>query len=121
MKREITETIYNMALSRIEELLPVVTDETSVDDPKSVELCLMADIVEEYEKIHFPIAKPDFKEVIKLRLEEENMQKKIFAERIGVSPSRVSEYLSGKAEPTLKVASAICRTLNIRADVALSL
>lgn len=121
MERKITESIYNMALSRIEELLPMVTEKTSVDDPKSVELCFMSDIVEEYEKLHFPISKPDFKEVIKLRLEEENIQKKVFAEQIGVSPSRVSEYLSGKAEPTLKVAGAICRTLNIKADIALNL
>lgn len=121
MKTEITESLYNMALARIEELLPLVTEETPAEDAKSVELCLMSDIVEEYEKKHFPIAKPDFKEVIKMRLEEENMQKKTLAERIGVSPSRVSEYLSGKAEPTLKVASAICRTLNIKADIALSL
>ena len=121
MKREITENLYNMALARIEELLPMVTEETPTDDVKSVELCLMSDIVEEYEKTYFPIAKPDFKEVIKMRLEEENMHKKTLAERIGVSPSRVSEYLSGKSEPTLKIASAICRTLNIKAEIALSL
>lgn len=121
MKREITENIYNMALARIEELLPIVTDETPTNDVRSVELCLMSDIVEEYEKTYFPIAKPDFKEVIKLRLEENNMQKKTLAQKIGVSPSRVSEYLSGKSEPTLKVAGAICKTLNINADIALSL
>lgn len=121
MKTEITEAIYNMALGRIEVLLPLVTDETSLNDPASVELVLMSDIVEEYEKLHFPISKPAFSDVIKLRLEEENMKKQELASRIGVSPSRVSEYISGKAEPTLKITRLICQTLNIRADVALGL
>lgn len=121
MKKEINENIYNMALARIEELLPLVSDETSTNHPNSVELCLMSDIVEEYEKIHFPISKPAFNEVIKLRLEEENMKKQELAKSVGVSPSRISEYISGKAEPTLKTARSICQTLNIKAEVALGL
>jgi len=32
---------------------------------------------------------------------------------LGVSPSRVSEYLSGKSEPTLKVARDLNKKLNI--------
>jgi HTH-type transcriptional regulator/antitoxin HigA len=38
---------------------------------------------------------------------------------IGVSPSRVSEYLSGKAEPTLTAAREISRKLNIDANIIL--
>ena len=35
------------------------------------------------------------------------------AELIGVSASRVSEYLSGKSEPTLKIAREISSKLDI--------
>lgn len=121
MKTEITEALYNTALYRIEELLPLVSDETSTTSPSSVELCLMSDIVEEYETLHFPISKPAFNDVIKLRLDEENMKKQELARKIGVSPSRISEYISGKSEPTLRIARLICQTLNIKADVALGL
>ena len=38
---------------------------------------------------------------------------------IGVSPSRVSEYLSGKSEPPLKVAREISKKLNISPSVVL--
>ncbi len=55
---EITKGQYEFAEQRIEELLPLVNDDTPLDDPKCVELTLMSDIVEEYEKIHYPIAKP---------------------------------------------------------------
>jgi HTH-type transcriptional regulator/antitoxin HigA len=41
------------------------------------------------------------------------------AEMIGVSPSRVSEYLNGKSEPSVSVARNICRKLNISASVVL--
>ena len=121
MKTELTKDLYDMALVRIEVLLPLVSDETPLSDPNSVELCLMSDIVEESEKIHFPISKPLFHEVIKLRLEEENMKKMDLAQKIGVSPSRISEYISGKSEPTLKIARLICQALKINGNVALGL
>ncbi|MBR1774937.1 MAG: helix-turn-helix transcriptional regulator [Bacteroidales bacterium] len=38
---------------------------------------------------------------------------------LGVSPSRVSEYLSGKSEPTLKIGREMSKKLNIDADVVL--
>ena len=41
------------------------------------------------------------------------------SELLGVSPSRVSEYLTGKSEPTLPVARNMCKKLNIDASVIL--
>ena len=43
------------------------------------------------------------------------------AEKLGVSPSRISEYLTGKSEPTLKIARTIHRELNIDADLILGI
>lgn len=39
------------------------------------------------------------------------------SERLNVSPSRISEYLSGKCESTLKVAREISMKLNIDANI----
>lgn len=55
---EITKQQYEYALNRIEELLSLVTDETPASDKNAVELTIVSDVVEAYEKIHFPIAKP---------------------------------------------------------------
>lgn len=52
--KEITEVLYKMAEARIEQLLPLVNDDTPFDDPNSVELELMSDIVEQYEAEHYP-------------------------------------------------------------------
>ncbi len=49
---------YEDALNRIEELLPIVTDATPANDKNAIELSMVSDIVEAYEKIHYPIAKP---------------------------------------------------------------
>ena len=48
-----------------------------------------------------------------MRLEQESMSQRTFATKIGVSPSRVIEYLTGKSEPTLKIARNISKILNI--------
>lgn len=53
---EITKHQYEYALNRIEELLPLVTEDTLVTDPHSIEFEVVSDIVEAYEKTHFPIA-----------------------------------------------------------------
>lgn len=41
------------------------------------------------------------------------MSQKQLASKIGVSPSRISDYVSGRAEPTLKIARQLCMTLGI--------
>ena len=54
----ITKEQYEFALNRIEDLLLLVTDDTPANDRNAIELTLMSDIVESYEKKHFPIGKP---------------------------------------------------------------
>ena len=55
---EISKKQYEYSLQRIEELLPLVTDETPLNDKNAVELTIVSDVVEAYEKIHYPIEKP---------------------------------------------------------------
>lgn len=110
---KITKEQYEFALGRIEELLPLVTDETPTTDSNAVELSVMSDIVISYEKEHFPIEKPSVGELITLSLDEKRMTQRELAALIGVSPSRISDYVSGRSEPTLKVARSLCHALNI--------
>lgn len=121
MERTIDETVYKTALERIEELLPMVTDETPVYDRRAIELKIMSDIVIEYEEKYFPIDRPSLVDVVKMRLEEESISQREFAKKIGVSPSRVSEYLNGKSEPTLKIARNISKILHIEPSIILGI
>ena len=110
---KITKYQYEFALARIEELLPLVDDNTPANDTNAVELSVVSDIVIAYEKEHYPIAKPAISELIKLSLKEKRMTQKQLAYEIGVSPSRINDYISGRSEPTLKKAGLLCQTLNI--------
>ena len=110
---KITKEQYKFALARIEELLPIVDDNTPANDRNAIELTMMSDVVIDYEKEHFPISKPTVAQVIQLSLEEKQMSQKQLAAEIGVSTSRISDYVSGRAEPTLKIARLLCTTLGI--------
>lgn len=114
-----TEKEYNVVMERIEELLAIVDNETSIDNKDSIELELLSNLVEEYEDEHYPIGTPSLAEIIKLRMFEMNLTQKGLAELIGISPSRISEILSGKIEPTYQVARSISKNLNIDASIVL--
>lgn len=120
MNNRITKEKYEFAQNRIEELLPLVHDDTPVNDPKAVELALMSDVVIAYEKEHYPIEKPTLADILELAIEEKGIGKSELARQIGVSPSRVSDYLSGRSLPTLPIAALISRVLNISPEAILS-
>ena len=80
---------------------------------------LISDLVADYEEEHFPIESPFLADVIKLRMYEMGLIQTKLSEILNVSPSRGSEYISGKCEPTLKVAREISRKLNIDANIVL--
>ena len=89
---KITKEQYEFALARIEELLPMVDDNTPANDRNAVELTMMSDVVIDYEKEHYPIGKPTVAQLIQLSLDEKKMSQKQLATEIGVSPSRISAY-----------------------------
>lgn len=111
--RKITEEQYRFAQSRVEALLPLVDDNTPLSDSKAVELVMMSDIVIDYEQEHFPIEKPSVAELISDGLKDSKITQKQLAEELGVSTTRVNDFVSGKSEPNLRIAGHICRFLHI--------
>lgn len=119
--RKISEDQYKFALERVEALLPQVDDSTPLNDPKAVELMMMSDIVIDYEKKHYPIEKPTVAELIANGLRENNITQKQLAIELGLSTTRINDFVSGKSEPSLRIAGRICRRLNIRPAAMLML
>ena len=111
---------YQKSLDRVDELLQVVGNDTLQDDKNFIELDLLSDLVAEYEEKYQPVAKPSLSAVIRLRMAEMEITQKGLAEILGVSPSRVSEYLNGKSEPTLKVARLLHQKLQIDPEIILA-
>lgn len=114
-----TEKQYKVVCGRVEELLKVVNNNTPLDDKNFIELELLSNLAADYSEEHFALGEPTLIDVLKLRMFEMGLNQKSLAKLIGVSPSRISEYLSGKCEPTLKVAREISRKLNIDASIVL--
>ena len=52
---KITKAQYEFALARIEELLPLVDDNTPSNDRNAFELTMMSDVVIDYEKENYPM------------------------------------------------------------------
>lgn len=113
------ENQYNWAVSRVEELLPLVNDNTPETDPNYIELVLLSNLVADYSDEHYSVGEPTLADVIKLRMYEMGLTQAGLAKLIGVSPSRICDFLSGKSEPTLKVGRTISRELNIAPSIVL--
>lgn len=53
-----TREEYEWAMARVEELLPLVDDDTPKDDPNSIELEKLSNLVADYSDKHFAIGEP---------------------------------------------------------------
>jgi HTH-type transcriptional regulator/antitoxin HigA len=110
---------YNWAVNRVEELLSVTNEESVSYGNRNIELELLSSLVSDYSEENFNIGRPTLAEAMKLRMAQMNLTQGGLAKLIGVSPSRVSEYLTGKCEPTLKIGREICSKLNISPEIVL--
>lgn len=113
------EIEYKSIIERIEELLKLVGNETPMTDRRMIELNLLSDMLADYEEIYYPIETPTLTEMIRLRMAEMKLSQKALADLLGVSPPRISEYMTGKSEPTLKVARLMHQKLDIDAEILL--
>ena len=105
------EMQYQVTLKRVEELMLTLPEDTPADDPRMV--------VADYDEEHYPIGKPSLIEVIKLRMYEMGLTQVALSKLLGINSSRISEYLSGKKEPTLVQARVISQKLNIDPAIVL--
>jgi HTH-type transcriptional regulator/antitoxin HigA len=113
------EQQYRWALSRVEEILPLVKDDTPLSDPNSIELELLSGLVADYSDEHYSIGEPTLVDMLKLRMYEMGLTQVALSKLLGIAPSRISEYLSGKKEPTLRQARIISTKLNIDPSIVL--
>ena len=115
------EKQYEWAVARVEQLLPLVNDDTPETDSNYIEMVLLSNLVADYSEEHYSLGNPSLTDVIKLRMYEMGLTQAALAKLIGVSPSRICDFLSGKSEPTIKVGREISRKLNIDPAIVLGL
>lgn len=67
---------YEWAVRRVEELLLLVKDDTPLDDPNSIELELLSNLIADYSEEHFALGEPALIDVLKLRMYEMELNPK---------------------------------------------
>jgi HTH-type transcriptional regulator/antitoxin HigA len=111
MKLIKTEEDYKFALNRLEAIF-----DAPIGTPESDEADVLALLIDEYEKQHYPIDAPDPIEAIKIRMEEMNLKQADLVTEIG-GKSRVSEILNKKRKLTVEMIRNLTVRLNLSAGL----
>lgn len=102
-----SESDYQIALSKLEEIF-----DAPIGTPESDEADVLGLLIDEYEKIHYPISAPDPIVAIKIRMEEMQLKQVDLIPEIG-GKSRVSEILNRKRKLTVDMIRNLTTRLNL--------
>ena len=89
-------------------------------DERADEIAAQAQLIEAYERAHFPIPTPDAITAIAFRMEQEGLDRTALAKVLQVERGRVSELLSGKRQFTVAMLRALHRQWHIPAEALLA-
>ncbi len=106
-----TKKDYKAAIEKLELIF-----DAKPGSPQGDELEILGILVDNYEKIHYPIDYPDPIEAIKFRMEQMGYSQNDLANIIGLK-SRASEILNRKRKLTLEMVRQLHERLNIPTDV----
>lgn len=111
--KEITKEQYEVANERMEEILKSLTDEVHEGDPIMQELDMVTDIVERYEKerVHIPL--PTLGQLIYCSMQDWSITEETLAQQLGISQSKLADFINDKKEPSLRIACQLSQILHI--------
>jgi len=89
-------------------------------DGRADEIAAQAQLIEAYERMHFPISTPDAITAIEFRMEQEGLDRQDLAKVLQVERGRVSELLNGKRQFTVAMLRALHRHWHIPAEALLA-
>ncbi|MEI6455295.1 MAG: transcriptional regulator [bacterium] len=106
-----TESDYRRSLKRLEAIF-----DSPAGTAESDEADVLAVLVDEFEKKHYPVEAPDPIEAIKIRMEELELKQIDLINEIG-GKNRVSEILNKKRKLTVEMIRRLTGRLNLSADL----
>ena len=101
------ESDYEAALKKLETLFDAKPGTVQGDEAE-----VLVILIQDYEKMYFPIPEPDPIEAIRFRMEQMGMKQKDLARYVG-SVSRASEILNRKRKLTLEMIKKLHLKFNI--------
>lgn len=84
------------------------------------EIAAQAQLIEGFERVHFPIPTPDVITAIEFRMEQEGLKRPDLAKVLHIQRGRVSELLNGKRQFTVAMLRALHRHWRIPAEALLA-
>jgi HTH-type transcriptional regulator / antitoxin HigA len=108
-----TDTQHRRYLAEIGKLMD---RDPSPGSAAGARLELLAKLVEDYEKVRFPLERPDPVEAILFRMEQQGLRQKDIAPLLG-GKNRASEVLSRKRPLTIPMIRALTQHLHIPAEL----
>ena len=121
MARIMNEMQYDAIMKSVDELMFATDESTPVSDTRMVELDLLTEMVEEYEKENYPIMPPTLKEILVEKMKDMNFNQKDLSVFLGISSARLSEIISGKKSPTYEQARTIAMKMDIDPGIILAI
>ncbi len=106
-----TEKDYQNALNKLDAIF-----DAPIGTPESDEADILGLLIDEYEKINYPIEAPDPIEAIKIRMEEMQLKQVDLIPEIG-GKSRVSEVLNKKRKLTVDMIRKLTERLQLSPTV----
>ncbi len=104
---------YRAANKKMEHLLNILTDNGELPKHLEKQLDQVSEAIASYEEEKYPFKPESLVEMIELRMYQRQLKRKDLARILETTPSRVSEFLNGKRDLTIKMARALYRKLNI--------
>lgn len=111
------EKEYDLALSRVDELMDILPDMGTI---QSDELEILVILIEKYEEKHWYICEPDPIEAIKIRMGQMHLKQKDLVPYIG-NKSKVSEVLNKKVALSLSMISKLATGLQLPLETLIQL
>ncbi|HET6401794.1 MAG TPA: helix-turn-helix domain-containing protein [Candidatus Kapabacteria bacterium] len=108
-----SEKDYDAALKRIEAIWGA-----KHGTPEGDELEILFALVEAYDKEHYSIPPPTLQQAVEFYMDQHGLTRTDLAKMLG-GKSRVSELLSGKRTPSVRMMKVLHRELGIPADILL--
>ncbi|MBW8050352.1 MAG: transcriptional regulator [Cytophagales bacterium] len=102
-----TENDYQNALAKLDAIF-----DAPIGTPESDEADVLGLLIDEYEKVNYPIDAPDPIEAIKIRMEEMQLKQVDLIPEIG-GKSHVSEVLNRKRKLTVDMIRKLTERLNL--------
>ncbi len=108
-----SEKDYDAALKRIEALWG-----SKINSPEADEFEVLVALVQIYDQERYPIPPPTLQQAVEFYMDQHGLTRTDLAKMLG-SKSRVSELLSSKRRPSVRMMKVLHRELGIPADILL--